>query len=247
MAVEDSETFCPNCSAISGDKGKVSRLKVFVNLSQAPPGCDPEFIACPCCSPSWETMYHTPMKCPRQSSYPVSTSTRYSNEHSSTRRVAPPPTPSIPTPTEPAGTNYMAAASGIGVFNRNSGRGNRSASRTNESSAGRGQTREVSSGPECNCGEPSVSRTVGKEGENKGRVFYTCAKPRGEQCKYFCWADELSSSRPSTPSTSWRGGYSAGRSAGRGRGGGRNSDGNVMICSRCKQSGHFARNCPTKE
>nr|XP_042698019.1 endonuclease 8-like 3 isoform X3 [Chrysemys picta bellii] len=32
-------------------------------------------------------------------------------------------------------------------------------------------------------------RVVRKEGENKGRQFYTCPLPRGTQCDYFKWAD----------------------------------------------------------
>ncbi|XP_030419646.1 endonuclease 8-like 3 isoform X3 [Gopherus evgoodei] len=32
-------------------------------------------------------------------------------------------------------------------------------------------------------------RVVRKEGENKGRQFYTCPLPRGTQCDYFEWAD----------------------------------------------------------
>ncbi|XP_045119885.1 endonuclease 8-like 3 isoform X2 [Portunus trituberculatus] len=30
---------------------------------------------------------------------------------------------------------------------------------------------------------------VVKEGDNKGRVFYTCSKPQGQQCKFFLWGD----------------------------------------------------------
>ncbi|KAB5570902.1 hypothetical protein PHYPO_G00218800 [Pangasianodon hypophthalmus] len=36
---------------------------------------------------------------------------------------------------------------------------------------------------------PGVLRVVTKEGENKGRHFYTCALPRGSQCNFFEWAD----------------------------------------------------------
>ncbi|XP_046706226.1 endonuclease 8-like 3 isoform X2 [Silurus meridionalis] len=36
---------------------------------------------------------------------------------------------------------------------------------------------------------PSVLRVVTKEGENKGRHFYTCALPQGAQCNFFQWAD----------------------------------------------------------
>ena len=33
------------------------------------------------------------------------------------------------------------------------------------------------------------SRTVSKEGPNKGRPFYCCAKPRGQGCDFFEWGD----------------------------------------------------------
>ncbi|XP_067243974.1 endonuclease 8-like 3 isoform X1 [Chanodichthys erythropterus] len=36
---------------------------------------------------------------------------------------------------------------------------------------------------------PCTVRVVTKEGENKGRQFYTCSLPRGTQCNFFEWAD----------------------------------------------------------
>lgn len=47
--------------------------------------------------------------------------------------------------------------------------------------------------PPCKCGQPKVVRTVKKEGENKGRQFYSCPKPPGQdQCRWtFQWCDEL--------------------------------------------------------
>ncbi len=44
--------------------------------------------------------------------------------------------------------------------------------------------------PACNCGDTSVLRTVGKDGPNKGREFWVCPKPRGEDCGYFLWNDD---------------------------------------------------------
>ncbi|XP_065909970.1 5'-3' DNA helicase ZGRF1-like isoform X2 [Dysidea avara] len=43
---------------------------------------------------------------------------------------------------------------------------------------------------------PAQLRTVRKEGANKGRLFYTCSQPIavGDQCKFFKWADEVTSS-----------------------------------------------------
>ncbi|KJH48144.1 GRF zinc finger [Dictyocaulus viviparus] len=42
----------------------------------------------------------------------------------------------------------------------------------------------------CNCGALAVQRTVMKEGQNKGRKFWTCAKPVGQpqKCNFFQWA-----------------------------------------------------------
>ncbi|XP_063791016.1 DNA topoisomerase 3-alpha [Pseudophryne corroboree] len=42
----------------------------------------------------------------------------------------------------------------------------------------------------CMCNQPAVTRTVQKDGANKGRQFHTCAKPREQQCGFFQWADE---------------------------------------------------------
>uniref|UniRef100_A0A8C5A0A4 DNA topoisomerase n=1 Tax=Gadus morhua TaxID=8049 RepID=A0A8C5A0A4_GADMO len=42
----------------------------------------------------------------------------------------------------------------------------------------------------CNCNEVAVTRTVQKDGPNKGRTFNTCSRPRDQQCEFFQWADE---------------------------------------------------------
>lgn len=42
-----------------------------------------------------------------------------------------------------------------------------------------------------------LSRTVSKEGPNKGRPFYCCAKPRGQGCDFFEWGDTPASSAAS--------------------------------------------------
>eukprot|EP00971_Amphidinium_carterae_P101874 2016378-Amphidinium_carterae.1 len=38
-------------------------------------------------------------------------------------------------------------------------------------------------------GEPCRRVEVKKEGPNKGRHFFACARAREEQCKFFAWAD----------------------------------------------------------
>ncbi|GAA5894632.1 hypothetical protein JCM5296_002915 [Sporobolomyces johnsonii] len=43
--------------------------------------------------------------------------------------------------------------------------------------------------PSCNCDDPSVERTVVKEGPNKGRKFWTCAKGMSDGCGFFSWID----------------------------------------------------------
>lgn len=40
----------------------------------------------------------------------------------------------------------------------------------------------------CNCNQEAKLVTVKKEGPNKGRTFYACPKPKGEQCDFFDWA-----------------------------------------------------------
>lgn len=42
----------------------------------------------------------------------------------------------------------------------------------------------------CKCEETAVTRTVQKDGPNKGRMFHTCGKSREQQCGFFQWADE---------------------------------------------------------
>ncbi|XP_037317927.2 endonuclease 8-like 3 [Pungitius pungitius] len=49
----------------------------------------------------------------------------------------------------------------------------------------------VSSGAPCCASHrrPAVLRTVHKDGDNKGRQFYTCSLPRETKCNFFEWAD----------------------------------------------------------
>ncbi|XP_013926805.1 PREDICTED: DNA topoisomerase 3-alpha [Thamnophis sirtalis] len=105
-----------------------------------------------------------------------------------------------------------------------------------------------SGGPLCRCDQPVVTRTVQKEGPNKGRQFHTCSKPREQQCGFFEWADESLFPAASTfPS-------SAGRWPQRGPGEKAKrpgSDSSVTAptkrprtCSVCHQPGHTKTKCP---
>ena len=42
----------------------------------------------------------------------------------------------------------------------------------------------------CKCNIPAIQRQVVKEGQNKGRMFWTCSKSQDEQCGYFEWDDD---------------------------------------------------------
>lgn len=47
----------------------------------------------------------------------------------------------------------------------------------------------------CNCHEIAIQLTVKKEGPNKGRLFYKCAKPQGSGCNFFLWGSDSVESR----------------------------------------------------
>ena len=50
------------------------------------------------------------------------------------------------------------------------------------------RVRDPSRAPDCLCGDPCASRTVRKEGPNKGRTFWACRRPkRAEPCGFFQW------------------------------------------------------------
>lgn len=51
---------------------------------------------------------------------------------------------------------------------------------------------------ECNCNQAATLRTVSKDGPNKGRQFYSCAKPMGQSCNFFKWADEVTKQQTTT-------------------------------------------------
>lgn len=112
---------------------------------------------------------------------------------------------------------------------------------------------------QCEHEEEAVLRTVQKEGPNKGRQFYTCSKPREQQCQFFEWSDNVPPSNVRT----FRGGRAGG---GRGRGGGRGGGNSWRMsqtstsdlpegegarrkrapptCSVCREVGHTKRSCP---
>lgn len=81
--------------------------------------------------------------------------------------------------------------------------------------------------------EPFFSRTVNKEGPNKGRPFYSCPKPMDQSCGFFQWGDEDNASESNITyqsNQSGKGGWD--RRRGRGRG-----TGQKRRCGACGEEG----------
>ncbi|XP_011755460.2 DNA topoisomerase 3-alpha isoform X1 [Macaca nemestrina] len=105
-------------------------------------------------------------------------------------------------------------------------------------------------GTSCLCSQPAVTRTVQKDGPNKGRQFHTCAKPREQQCGFFQWVDE--NTAPGTSGApSWTGdrGRILGLEARSKRPRASSSDTGSTAkkprkCSLCHQPGHTRPFCP---
>ncbi|XP_073504566.1 DNA topoisomerase 3-alpha [Phyllobates terribilis] len=104
----------------------------------------------------------------------------------------------------------------------------------------------------CMCNQPAVTRTVQKDGANKGRQFHTCSKPREQQCGFFQWADENAPPGGSGDYPSAFGGsFPAQRNSGTKS---KRSDHNSSdrgptakkprTCGLCHQPGHNRTSCP---
>ncbi|KAK2894107.1 DNA topoisomerase 3-alpha isoform X2 [Channa argus] len=120
----------------------------------------------------------------------------------------------------------------------------------NTTGGGRGQEGGAAGhmgGTMCNCNETAVTRTVQKDGPNKGRMFHTCGKPREQQCGFFKWADENV-----PPLGGFSGGFNSGGNAGRN---GQNMVGGAnkppaakkpRTCGICHMPGHTRVTCPQR-
>ncbi|XP_019961551.2 DNA topoisomerase 3-alpha [Paralichthys olivaceus] len=122
---------------------------------------------------------------------------------------------------------------------------------------GGGQEQEGGAGGQvgqtmCNCNETAVTRTVQKDGPNKGRMFHTCGKPREQQCGFFQWADENT-----PPPGSFGGGFNGGGDRGDGGERGRKKMGATnpskppaakkpRSCGICHMPGHTRVTCPQR-
>ncbi|XP_068631634.1 DNA topoisomerase 3-alpha [Battus philenor] len=92
----------------------------------------------------------------------------------------------------------------------------------------------------CNCGLPCKKITVHKEGPNKGRPFYGCAKDFNSRCNFFQWADSENTVEWNSSNTS----QGRGRGRGRGRGSGDTGGTRTRKCGLCRQEGHTRSRCP---
>ncbi|XP_036596629.1 DNA topoisomerase 3-alpha [Trichosurus vulpecula] len=105
-----------------------------------------------------------------------------------------------------------------------------------------------SSSATCMCNQPAITRTVQKEGPNKGRQFHTCSKPREQQCGFFQWADE--NMAPGTSGPVWFGGRGqVPGSEAKSKRPRTNSDTEpttkrIRKCGLCHQPGHTRLTCP---
>ncbi|XP_076865277.1 DNA topoisomerase 3-alpha [Brachyhypopomus gauderio] len=94
----------------------------------------------------------------------------------------------------------------------------------------------------CNCNEPAVTRTVMKDGPNKGRMFHTCGKPRDQQCHFFQWADEnVAPAAVGGSHGHWTGAAKTGASSSKPPAAKR-----PRTCGLCHQPGHTRTTCPQR-
>ncbi|XP_068606461.1 DNA topoisomerase 3-alpha [Brachionichthys hirsutus] len=100
----------------------------------------------------------------------------------------------------------------------------------------------------CNCNEAAVTRTVQKDGPNKGRTFHTCGRLREQQCGFFQWAEENA-----PPPAVFGGGFNGG--GGDGRKNERKVAGDAnrppaakkpRTCGICRMPGHTRATCPQR-
>uniref|UniRef100_A0A087Y9R3 DNA topoisomerase n=1 Tax=Poecilia formosa TaxID=48698 RepID=A0A087Y9R3_POEFO len=106
----------------------------------------------------------------------------------------------------------------------------------------------------CNCNDNAVTRTVQKDGPNKGRMFHTCGKPRDQQCGFFQWADE---NVPPPGRGGFGGGFNGFNGGGDGGNKGRKTAGDgaagrppaarkPRTCGICHMPGHTRVTCPQR-
>ncbi|XP_077967820.1 DNA topoisomerase 3-alpha-like isoform X2 [Styela clava] len=259
------ESICSRCRP-----APVHKVKLKLNRSSIPPFMDSEQVACICgCDEDINNVLDIRFRLLT----PNTNSSAYSNQNSrqprgggrgsfpasSNHRSGPPSgnrrggggTPGFLS--RPGG----GAGAPSGGTKRTSGGQKKTYSTSSSSSMDSGYSGSTSNSSEaenqpcCRCGINAVQRTVLKDGPNKGRQFYTCEKPRDQQCGFFEWSDAVSRQSSSGGS---RGLYNISNNNTRGnhsRGSGRSRNSSTTsrkppTCSLCKEQGHTKRSCPNK-
>ncbi|KDQ18483.1 hypothetical protein BOTBODRAFT_28855 [Botryobasidium botryosum FD-172 SS1] len=88
----------------------------------------------------------------------------------------------------------------------------------------------------CKCNTDAMSRTVSKEGPNKGKVFWVCQNWNQDgDCKFFEW---------DVPAVGAGGGGGGGGGGFSGGGGGGGGGGQSGACFKCGEPGHWSNACP---
>lgn len=159
----------------------VHKILFHMNMSRAPHGVAPESTLCPCCDPLWSATGERPLPLPAAGAAPAVVGT--GNAYPRTVAAA------YPTATTAMESDYAAALAGkkkkgplpsavpVGV----AGGGGASAFGRGGGSSMQA-TGVIVETPMCGCNVASKPLTVSKEGPNKGRRFFSCAKSRYVQC-----------------------------------------------------------------
>ena len=189
-----AEGHCATCQHSSGVA--VSKIAFRFNLDRAPPGVPPECVLCPCCDPLWREIGQPPLQLPeapvaRRGLDPARPQLGPADTRSNgnaTSASAPGPGPAMSdyqaalagkrrathTATATASVSAIATPGGRGAPGRGGAAGGGAGFDNREASAVGGAIIH----PDCVCAVPSKLLTVSKEGPNKGRKFFACAKPR---------------------------------------------------------------------
>lgn len=166
----------------------VHKILFRLNMSRAPHGVAPESTLCPCCDPLWATTGERPLPLPAVSTTAAGVTAAGVGGNvagNAFTRV----TPAVAIATNLAGTSasesdYAAALAGKKKkkpsLPANAGVGVGAAAWPSGSRDGSTYVPPsvAEETPMCACGVASKQLTVSKEGPNKGRKFFSCAKSR---------------------------------------------------------------------
>lgn len=155
-------------------------------MDRMPPGNPPEALLCPCCDPFWASVHETPLTLPAspRPGGPAAAGRMQGAAHQLRQQTL---TGQPAPPSREIESDYSAALAGrrkkptaAPAAAANAGAPIRQYDRGGGGVGGGGGGGFAPEGPaeNCGCGVPSRQLTVSKEGPNKGRKFFSCAKSR---------------------------------------------------------------------